>query len=82
MSILTTAQFSDLQSLEKGFPMHGKTLLNSEVCFIRAGIDQFIQRLVFFHISSSLCITLENVRCINLYCFTTHARGGIWIERQ
>ncbi|AFK06829.1 hypothetical protein Theba_1125 [Mesotoga prima MesG1.Ag.4.2] len=82
MSILTTAQFSDFQSLEKGFPIHGKTLLNSEVCFIRAGIDQFIQRFVFFHISSSLCITLENVRCINLYCSTTHARGGIWIERQ
>jgi hypothetical protein len=39
MSIPTNAQFSDLQSLEKGFPIHGQTLLNSEVCFIRAGID-------------------------------------------
>jgi len=43
-----TAQFSDLQSLEKGFPIHEQTQLNSEVCFIRPGIDQFIQRFVFF----------------------------------
>ncbi len=48
MSILTRTQFSDFQSLEKGFPIHGKTLLNSEVCFIRPGIDQFIQGFVFF----------------------------------